>query len=150
MNMKTMFRPLPMSMAAVALCCATMIGTPARALGQDTPPPARQGRGMGMDPKAQLDMMSTQLNLTDEQKPKVQAILEDRQKQMTALRADTTIAPEDRRPKMMAIMQGSNDKIKALLTDDQKTKFDAMMAQMRGGRGGQGGGQGAPPPPPPQ
>lgn len=144
MHRKRMLRVLPMSMAAIALCCTTLVGAPMRALGQDTPPPPAQGqetppppaqgqgRGMMMNPKAQLDMMSTHLNLTDDQKPKVQAILEDRQKQM------------------MAIMQGSNEKIKALLTDDQKTKFDAMMARMRGGRGPQAGGEATPPMPPPK
>ncbi len=153
-TMKPMFRALPMSMAMIALCCTTLLVAPARAHGQDTPsatpaqgPMQGRGRGMMMDPKAQVDMMSKQLALTDDQKPKVQAILEDRQKQMQALRADSSLAPADRRPKMMAIMQSSDDKIKALLTDEQKTKFDTMMSQMRGRRGGPGG---PPPPTPPQ
>ncbi len=162
-TMRPMFRALPMSMATIALCCTTLLIAPVGAHGQDTPPATTaqgpmqgpmqgRGRGMMMDPKAQVEMMSKQLNLTDEQKPKVQAILEDRQKQMQALRADSSLAPADRRPKMMAIMQSSDEKIKALLTDEQKTKFDTMMSQMRGRRGGPGGPGGPPPsgPPPTQ
>ncbi|MHB1700549.1 MAG: hypothetical protein ACYCSN_10540 [Acidobacteriaceae bacterium] len=151
---KPMFRALSMSMAAIALCCATLLITPVRARAQDAPSQdapstaPMQGRGRRMmNPKEQLNRMSKQLALTDDQKPKVRAILEDRQKQMQALRADTSLTPADRRPKMMAIMQGSDDKIKALLTDEQKTKFDTMMSQMRGRRGGPGG---PPPSTPPQ
>jgi hypothetical protein len=33
---------------------------------------------------------------------------------------------------MMEIRKSSQDKIRAVLTDDQKTKYDAMQAQMRG------------------
>jgi Spy/CpxP family protein refolding chaperone len=46
---------------------------------------------------------------------------------------------------MMEIHKASQDKIRALLTDDQKTKFDALQAQMREHRGH--GGDGPPPPP---
>jgi protein CpxP len=38
-----------------------------------------------------------------------------------------------------------NTQVKALLTDDQKPKFDAYVASLPQGRGG-GGGQGGPPP----
>jgi periplasmic protein CpxP/Spy len=51
---------------------------------------------------------------------------------------------------MMAIHQASQDKIRAVLTDDQKTKFDAMQAEMKARRESHEGGQGAPPPPPQQ
>ncbi len=49
---------------------------------------------------------------------------------------------------MMAMRDDENKQIKALLTDDQKTKFDAMPQYGRGGGGGQGGG--TPPAPPAQ
>jgi protein CpxP len=52
---------------------------------------------------------------------------------------------------MMAMRTGENTQIKALLTDDQKPKFDAYVASMPRGRGMGGGGGAAPtPPPPPQ
>jgi hypothetical protein len=55
------------------------------------------------------------------------------------------------RTKMTAMRADENTQIKALLTDDQKPKYDAYLASMpqgRGGGGGQGGGGAAPPPPP--
>ena len=51
------------------------------------------------------------------------------------------------RAKMMDIHKGAQDKIRAILTDDQKTKYDALQAEMqeRMKERRQGGG---PPPPP--
>ena len=42
---------------------------------------------------------------------------------------------------MMDIHKASQDKIRALLTADQQTKFDALQAEMREHRGDHGGGQ---------
>jgi len=66
---------------------------------------------------------------------------------MKALREDTSIAGSDKRTKMMDIHTASQSKIRALLTPDQQTKFDALQAEMREHRGNHGGGQGGPPPP---
>jgi protein CpxP len=80
----------------------------------------------------------------------VKAIDADAMTQMKALREDTSVAEPDKRAKMMDIHKTSQDKIRALLTEDQKTKFDALQAQMREHRGNHGGGDEPPPPPPPQ
>ena len=47
-------------------------------------------------------------------------------------------------PRRVPSAMGTNNSIKALLTDEQKQKFEAMQQNMR--RNGPGGG---PPPPPP-
>jgi hypothetical protein len=52
------------------------------------------------------------------------------------------------RTKNAAIRADENTQIKALLTDDQKPKYDAYVASMPQGRGGGGGGGGMAPPPP--
>jgi len=74
----------------------------------------------------------------------VKAIDDAQRAQMMALRNDTTIPQEDKRGKMMAMRQDTETKIRAVLTDEQKPKYDAMLAQQRQRMGG---GQGAPPPP---
>jgi protein CpxP len=51
---------------------------------------------------------------------------------------------------MMDIHKASQAKIRALLTPDQQTKFDALQEQMQERRENRGGGQGATPPPAPQ
>jgi Spy/CpxP family protein refolding chaperone len=50
---------------------------------------------------------------------------------------------------MMAIHQGEDAKVKSVLTDEQKAKYDAMQAKMREHREEHSGDQPAPPPPPP-
>lgn len=125
---------------------------------QDTPPagpPPGQGRGYGggmggpEQQQRQLDMMTKQLNLTPDQVTQIKAIQEDTHKQQMAMRDDTTTAGPDRRGKMMAMREAEQTKVKAVLTEDQKPKYDAMMAAQRERRaqGGSGGNYGPPPPP---
>ena len=96
----------------------------------------------------QVDFLTKKLNLTPDQVTQVKAIDDDARKQFMALREDTSVAGADKRTKMMDIHKASQDKIRALLTDDQKTKFDALQVQMRERREDHGGGDGPPPPPP--
>jgi Spy/CpxP family protein refolding chaperone len=94
---------------------------------QATPPRAGGGR---MTVEARLENLSKQLNLTEDQKPKVKAVLEDQQKKFAELRDAT---PEERR----AARDEMNAKMKAILTPEQFTKYEAMP---RGpGRRSQGG-----------
>ena len=137
-------------MLGILVCGAALAVLPVVA--QDTAPPAQTqgpppggggGRG-GMNPGQRLAMLTSQLNLTPDQAAKIKGILDESRGKMEELRADTSTAPEDRRGKMMEIRKHENEKIKAVLTPDQVTKFDAMEAQQRGRMGGGG----APPPPP--
>jgi Spy/CpxP family protein refolding chaperone len=88
------------------------------------------------------------VTLTDDQKIKIKAIYEAGQKKMADLR-DSGEDFSTLMPKMQAIRADENVQIKALLTDEQKPKFDAYLASLPQGRGPGGGGAGAPPPPPP-
>jgi protein CpxP len=128
-------------LGAIALCTAVLNMSPLLAQG---------GGGMGgMNPQAQqarMDSMTKAVGLTDDQVTKIKAIQADTMKQQMALR-DAGGDPADMRPKMMAVREGEQTKIKALLTDDQKPKYDAWVASQP--RGGRGGGPGGPPPPPP-
>jgi hypothetical protein len=97
---------------------------------------------MRMDPNRQLERMTRELSLTSDQQEKIKPLLLERQQKMQALMQDQSLSQEDRRAQMRTIMEGSNNSIKANLTDDQKQKFAAMQ-QQRMRRGGPGG----PPPP---
>lgn len=109
------------------------------------------GGGMGRHMPSvddQLANMSKQLNLTDEQKPQVKAILQDQQDQMKAAMENSSGSREDTRAKMRQIHETSNTKIRALLTDDQKATFDKMQQERMKRMQQHGGDQGAPPPSP--
>jgi len=132
----------------IALCMSALIAIPTMA--QDSAPTAPQGqmgpRGRGMEGR-QLEMLTQKLNLTADQQTKVKVIDEDTGKQMMALRNDTSLSQDDKRAKMMDIRKSSQEKIRGILTDDQKTKYDAMQAEMRERmKQRQEGGAGAPPP----
>jgi Spy/CpxP family protein refolding chaperone len=146
----TMLRSSVLRVAVLAIGATALSALPAMA--QDpaaTPPPQGQGGqrhgGMRGD---QVGFLTKKLNLTPDQATQVKAIDADSWNQMKALREDTATAGQDKRAKMMDIRKASNDKIRALLTPDQQTKFDAMQAQMRERRGNRGGGPDGPPPPP--
>jgi protein CpxP len=92
----------------------------------------------------QLEMLTKKLNLTPDQVTQVKAIDDDTMKQAMAVRDDTTLAQADKRGKMMEIHKAAQDKIRAVLNDEQKTKYDAMVAQRQERRQNREGG---PPPP---
>jgi periplasmic protein CpxP/Spy len=124
------------------------------ALAQDPPPPPQgpggppHGGGMGMRGN-QVEYLTKQLNLTPDQVTQVKAIDADTMKQAQAVQDDTSLAGPDKRTKMMDIHKVAQGKIRALLTDDQKTKYDALQAEMRERMQNRQGGPGGPPPPPP-
>lgn len=112
---------------------------PAQPQGQGQGGGQGRGRGMMMSPEQRTARLSEQLNLTDDQKAKVQKIYEDAQ-------ADMQKNPPASREDRMAKMQETNEKVKGVLNDEQKKKFDEMQQRMRqrggpGGPGGEGGGQ---------
>jgi ribosome recycling factor len=93
-----------------------------------------------MDPGRRADMLKQNLGLSDDQTTQVKAIYQDSQTKMETLRSNSSLAQDDRRSQMMDIRKGENDKINALLTADQKTKYETMQQEMRGRRGGGSGG----------
>ncbi|HEY6290252.1 MAG TPA: hypothetical protein VI455_01645 [Terriglobia bacterium] len=88
------------------------------------------GHGQHMSPDEQLQRMGQALSLTDDQKSQIKPILEDRQKQMEALHSDTSVPDDQKRTKMRSIMEDSNNKIRGVLNDEQKQKFDQMQQRM--------------------
>jgi Spy/CpxP family protein refolding chaperone len=88
----------------------------------------------------QLEMLTKKLNLTPDQVTQVKAIDDDTMKQASAVWNDTSLAQADKRSKMMEIHKGAQDKIRALLTDDQKSKYDALQAEMKARRQNHEGG----------
>jgi protein CpxP len=73
--------------------------------------------------------MSTELNLTDDQKTKIKPILEDQSKQMQQLRQDTSSSSEDRRAKMKQIHESTMSQVRPILNADQQKKLEEMMSR---------------------
>jgi protein CpxP len=147
MNIQTLSRTTRRMLLAIT--CAAALASPILAQDPSTPPPPQHEGGPGGGPEMQqkrLEHMTAELNLTPDQVSQIKAIQDDGRQQMTAMRNDSSISGADRHAKMTALRDAQDARIKSVLTDEQKTKYDAMQANMRQRRGD--GGQ-APAPPPP-
>ena len=123
-------------------CLAFVVATGAScAVGQQpTPPPANQPipsesvpttTGGWPTPEETVARMSSKLSLTDDQKAKITPIIADRQTQMRALMADTSGRRLQKARKAKSIMSGSDKKIEAVLTSDQKKTYAQMKEQTK-------------------
>ncbi|MGH7179536.1 MAG: deiodinase-like protein, partial [Tepidisphaeraceae bacterium] len=103
------------------------------------------GGGMRRDPAQMLQRMRDALSdvkLTDDQKPKIDAIFDKADKDLKEMMADgANQSPQERMPRMRELMQSVREEVHGVLTEEQRMAFDEKLAQMRGG-GGQGAGPG--------
>ncbi len=138
---------------SVGMAMAAPQDAPPPSQDQQGPPPGAGGRGprQAMDPDRIVQQMSKRLNLSPDQVTQIRPIVAEQMEHMTAIRSDNTMAPRDRMTKMMSLRDETGTKIKAVLTPDQRTQFDAMqqeqMDRMRQRRQGNGNGPGAGAPP---
>ena len=103
---------------------------PAASAAQTAPSqPGQQHRNF--DPSQFAAHLGKKLSLSSDQVAQITPILTARQQQMQTLRADASLTEQDRHTKRHAIMQDTNSKIEAVLTDPQKQQFEQMLAQRR-------------------
>jgi Spy/CpxP family protein refolding chaperone len=94
--------------------------------------PAQSGRPhREFDPAKAAEHMGKRLGLSSDQVAQITPLLSARRQQMEGLRADSTLAQQDRHAKAKAIIEDTNNKIEALLTDTQKQQFEQMQAERR-------------------
>jgi periplasmic protein CpxP/Spy len=124
---------------AMALVLGGVLACGQAALAQDNKETA-PAKKRAPSPEQQLERLSTELTLTDAQKPKVKELLESSAKQRQEFRS---LGQEERREKMRSLTADQNKKMKEILTPDQYEKYQKLMERRRQ-RGGAGGGGGAP------
>lgn len=86
------------------------------------------------NPDRMAKHLGKKLGLSQDQVAQIKPVLEDRAQKMQALRADTTLSPQDRHAKAQDIMQDSKNKIEAVLNDTQKQQFEQMLQERRAHR----------------
>jgi len=91
-------------------------------------PYPQQGNGLGRN---NGNKGFERLNLTDAQKQQMKALQEDGQKQMSAIRNDNTLTPEQKKDKIIAFQKEQKAKRQALLTPEQKEKAETFSKQGR-------------------
>ena len=88
--------------------------------------PAPQNQTQGQERS-----IEDQLQLTPDQKQKISAIVDDENKQIAAVRDDTTLTMDQKIQKARAIRQAGAPKIKAVLTPEQLQKLSAIQDRAR-------------------
>jgi periplasmic protein CpxP/Spy len=81
-----------------------------------------------MAPEAMVERLSTQLNLTEDQKAKIKPMAEDVYKQMNEVRQDSSLSEQERREKIRQIHENALGQVKTILNPEQQKKLDEMMA----------------------
>jgi protein CpxP len=119
----------------IAVCALFLFGT--LAFAQETAPPENTApaqnppataphgkRGMHRNPAAmRLQMMSQKLNLTDDQKAKIQPLLQNEIQQVRAIHQNTSLTPDQQKAQIQQLHQSTRDQIKQLLTPEQIAKM---------------------------
>lgn len=102
--------------------------------------PAKGGKGggdKGARGRERFEKLKTDLALTDDQAKKVQDIMMAQREKMKGMKDDTTLSADQKKEKMKAGREEVDAKISALLTPEQKAKWE----QIKKDRPAKGGGQ---------
>jgi len=86
-------------------------------------------RGGGPN-RMQNEQMMKDLNLTDVQKEQMKKNMQEMRAKMEDLRNNTTLSEDDRRTQMKALREEQKTKMDALLTPEQKEKWQAARKKM--------------------
>jgi periplasmic protein CpxP/Spy len=92
---------------------------------------AQTSAKMPHSPEEVVQKMSSKLNLTDDQKEQLTPIIAERQQKMSAVKSDTSLTPDQKKAKAKGIYQDSDNKINAILNDQQKQQYAQMEQEKR-------------------
>ncbi len=126
---------LDKNIVLTALFAATLTlgSTVVRAQDSSTPPTNKPAMGAAaVRPRGpNLEYISKELGLTDDQKAKFKAALAEQQEKLRALFQDKTLSPEDRRAQAKQLREDLNTQLKGILTDEQFAKWQKVMTHHR-------------------
>jgi Spy/CpxP family protein refolding chaperone len=86
--------------------------------------------------RERMQETARELNLTDEQKEKLQTFIRGQMEKLRDLRQDTNLSLPEKREKLQAIREEITVEVKNVLTPEQFEKWKAKQAQLAGGAGG--------------
>ena len=78
-----------------------------------------------------LQPILDQLGLSADQQTRIAAIQQSGKEAKTALRSDTSLTREQKRERMRALHQEKMQRIEAVLTPEQRTKFQSLLQALR-------------------
>lgn len=107
-------------------------------------PPSQAQHNSNIDDQVQI--LTTELNLTPGQQEKVRTVLNDQHQQAMTVVQDNSMSREDKLSKIHSLRETTITKVRQVLTATQQPKFDEMIANMRQRQEG-GGSPGSTTPP---
>jgi protein CpxP len=102
--------------------------TPAPAPGGKAIPQGNSDEMIARQAKAKTSKMKTDLNLTDDQSTKVEALIKDNETKRMTIRKNTSLSKDDQRKQMKDLNTEYNTKLSALLTKEQNDKMAQLKA----------------------
>jgi Spy/CpxP family protein refolding chaperone len=127
------YMKLSKTMILAALTAASLFAA-GSAPGQNTTPNAPAGGASTTTPprapRQRMDI-AKMLNLTDDQKAKVQPILDAQRQKMRAVFQDDSLQPEDKRTKLKAIQEDTSAQLKPILTPEQFATWQKLQTRVR-------------------
>jgi Spy/CpxP family protein refolding chaperone len=94
----------------------------------------------------EVSMMTKRYGLSNDQATKLRAILNEEQQKAEAILKDSSVSPQDLFSKIKLIREDETTRVSAILTPEQRTKYESDMKQMQSPPSQAPGG--FPPPPP--
>jgi len=99
-----------------------------RAADTNEPAPPTSGNRLGAL-RERMQETAKELNLTDEQKEKLQTIIRGQMEKLRDLRQDTSLSAQDKKDKFQAIREDITAEVKKVLTPEQFEKWKAKQGQ---------------------
>ncbi len=118
------------SLTLAVLVAATLLtaGTTARAQESTTPSstnlPVAGGGAKMRGPN--VDYLAKQLGLTDDEKVKFSAVMDEQQQKLKSIMSDKSLSPQDRRSQARQLRQELNAELKGILTAEEFTKWEKL------------------------
>jgi periplasmic protein CpxP/Spy len=133
--MKKLYLTLPALLVAVTLFAGAQTSTtqPQTAPSQTTPPPKANSQSSSGQSGAQGQGTSIddQLQLSPDQKQKISAIVDDEDKQMAAVRGDSSLSASQKMDKARQIHNDAVPKLRAVLTPQQLQKLATIQQKQQ-------------------
>ncbi len=117
----------------LSVFCGLLSLAPCLSAADDAPAakPRKPANAQAERPRDRIQAMAKELNLSEEQKGKLRAMLQKEAEKRKALRGDTSLTREARREKTKAIAEDLTAELKKVLTAEQFEKWQKMRAEQR-------------------
>jgi len=135
--MKRWINVLAISLIALSVSVPAFAAEAAAPAGQAQAAKPGKGKGRAGGGFKRMDDALAKLNLTAEQKPKVDAAIKAAKDEAKKIR-DSGGTPEEKRPKMREVQKSLREKLQAILTPEQQKQFKEATARKKDGAGAAG------------